>query len=339
MRKSLKLEGFKRELASAIRNAPAEWTPDCVSEETLLDFVKQCGKHLDAENLIHHISSCTYCLQGYFAIQEAHSLLTEQNVPQPAWREFLRWLLSPPALRLASAFVLIGVGLGGFLLWQVRKEEAKTQAVLVALQQENQNSQKKIERLSVERDKAQQDLRAAQNSSGPTQQVRTLQAQRDAAQKVAQQAQSDAQQQKEVFTHIAAQFAEYINKTKDKLAESYGEQASGKTDVLDWRLDWPRVVLLSSHQVTFSWTPKGEAVPCTLVIRCENAKKPDRFPVKGGTRVTITLPAHGAPDQPVYYHWCIETKLAGQPKLAVSEWANFAIYDMQRDAEARLKKR
>lgn len=120
------LTEFESKLAKSLKEAPAEWTSACCSEDTLWDFAEQGGKHAEALNLIRHISSCAYCTQGYLTMKETLQLQRQLSAsvtpepeltspppqnPVPTWQERLQSFLQ--ASRVRSRLQLAGMALAG----------------------------------------------------------------------------------------------------------------------------------------------------------------------------------------------------------------------------------
>jgi hypothetical protein len=151
MRISHQTEGFERELADGMRNASAVWTNDCLPEESLLSFVERGGEHPEAAEIIRHISSCSYCSRGYFAMQEARSLAEQgsssQLESQPlrtSWRESLRRLLAPPTLGFAMILVCAWAIRENLLMQAHKRELADAERSVRLLSKSLQADKEKI---------------------------------------------------------------------------------------------------------------------------------------------------------------------------------------------------
>ena len=173
------LTEFEAKLAQSLREAPAQPTPACYDEETLWEFAEQGGKHLDALNLIRHISSCAYCTQGYFAMQEMRQLRgllpasEESEVAAeagseghvPTWWERLQAFMRTPQVRFR--FQLGGMGLAGagaaamlLLFWPRLTPNHAVAAPDAALTRRLQQSEQNVQSLKAELTRQQQQAQA-----------------------------------------------------------------------------------------------------------------------------------------------------------------------------------
>lgn len=123
---------FENTLKTALRQRPEVPTPECLSEETLWEYVEQGGSYPAAADIARHMMHCAFCLEGYSQMIQIRelSLAAQTGIipnpqqemttePLPSFRQWLRGRMSlqwRAALSFGTMCGLLLIFAGGFYL-------------------------------------------------------------------------------------------------------------------------------------------------------------------------------------------------------------------------------